>query len=380
MGWRNGATVTARSRRVAVSVPSDGGTEYEVVIGSRLLGEAAERLPSFIGTGPVFVVSDATVHALYGEALTAALGGAGVECVNLVMEAGESSKRRAVVASMQDTAIAAGADRDSRVIALGGGVPGDVGGYLAATLLRGIPWLQVPTSLLAMVDSSVGGKTGVDTAAGKNLVGAFWHPQVVLADVDTLSTLPDAELAAGLAEVIKYGATLEEQLFSDLEDGLLESCLARVPEAVALVVERCVTIKAAVVAEDAREANRRQVLNFGHTVAHGIEVTADYTLRHGEAVAIGMVAEARLSAQLLPGTSDLAERIASLCARAGLPVVLPDGMSAEAVVEGARRDKKNRAGQPRCVLLQELGRVSQHEGNWSHPVTAQEIVLALRPC
>lgn len=369
--------MTGRTRRVPVSVPADADCEYEVVIGSGLLGEAASRLKPFMGTGPLFVVSDTTVQALYGSALVAALGDAGFECVDLVMEAGEGAKRRAVVASMQDAAIAAGADRDSRVIALGGGVPGDVAGYLAATLLRGIPWLQLPTSLLAMVDSSVGGKTGVDTAAGKNLIGAFWHPRAVMADVGTLATLPDAELAAGLAEVIKYGVTLEGQLFCDLEDGLLESCLARVPEAVALVVQRCVSIKAAVVAEDAREANRRQVLNYGHTIAHGIEVAADYGLRHGEAVAIGMVAAARLSQERLGATPDLAERIESLCARAGLPVTLPDGVSVDAVVDGTAHDKKNRAGQRRCVLIQELGTVSRHENNWSYPVTAHELARVL---
>jgi len=362
-----------RSRRVPVSVPADCGSEYEVMIGSGLLGEAASRIQPFLGTGPVLLVSDATVHALYGVPLATALRGAGYDCVELVMEAGESSKRRVVVADLQDMAISAGADRDSRVIALGGGVPGDLGGYLAATLLRGLAWLQLPTSLLAMVDSSVGGKTGVDTAAGKNLVGCFWHPQVVLADVDTLATLPDAELAAGLAEVIKYGAALDESLFSDLEDGLLESVMARVPEAVALVVERCVAIKAAVVAEDAREANRRQVLNFGHTVGHGIEVATNYQLRHGEAIAIGMVAEARLAQQRLGGASDLAERIAGLCTRAGLPVALPDGVDAQAVVESARHDKKNRAGAMRCVMVHELGRVTPHEGNWSHPVTVEEL-------
>ena len=369
--------MSAGTRTVRVGVPDDNACEYEVLIGSGLLAQAAARLQPFVGSGPVLIVSDATVYGLYGEMLGAALEESGCERVPLVIEPGEVSKRRAVVANMQDRAIAAGADRDSRVIALGGGVPGDLGGYLAATLFRGIPWLQVPTSLLAMVDSSVGGKTGVDTAAGKNLVGAFWHPRVVLADVDTLATLPDAELAAGLAEVIKYGVTLEEQLFSDLEDGLLESCLARVPEALALVVQRCVSIKAAVVAEDAREANRRQVLNFGHTVAHGVEVAADYRLRHGEAVAIGMVAEARLSAQHLGVASDLAERVASLCERAGLPVALPEGIGAAAVVEGARHDKKSRGGRPRCVMVQELGRVLPHEGNWSHPVTAEELLRVL---
>ena len=369
--------MTRSTRRVPVEVPADGGSAYEVLIGSGLLNEVSSRLEAFLGNGPIFVVSDATVQALYGPALTTMLGEAGHECVDLVMEPGEGAKRRAVVASMQDLAIAAGADRDSRVIALGGGVPGDLAGYLAATLLRGVPWIQIPTSLLAMVDSSVGGKTGVDTAAGKNLVGAFWHPQAVLADVDTLATLPDAELAAGLAEVIKYGVTLEEQLFCDLEDGLLESCLARVPEALGLIVQRCVAIKAAVVAEDAREANRRQVLNYGHTIAHGIEVATDYAIRHGEAVAIGMVAAARLSQELLEAAPDLAERIESLCLRAGLPVALPPGTSVESVVAGTAHDKKSRAGQPRCVLVQEFGVVTPHQGNWSHPVTAQNLASVL---
>lgn len=360
-----------------MSVPADAGSEYEVVVGSGLLADVSQRLQPHLGSGPILMVADTTVHELYGKAMANALTTAGHHCVELVIEPGEASKRRSVVASLQDQAIAAGADRDSRVIALGGGVPGDLGGYLAATLLRGLPWIQVPTSLLAMVDSSVGGKTGVDTAAGKNLVGAFWHPQVVLADVEALGTLADAELASGLAEVIKYGVTLEGQLFADLEDGLLESVMARVPEAVALVVERCVAIKAAVVAEDAREANRRQVLNFGHTVGHGIEVAMNYTLRHGEAVAIGMVMEARLSEQRLGGAADLAERITALCARADLPVALPDGVGVDAVVEGARHDKKNQAGQPRCVLVQEFGCVVPHEGNWSHPVTVEELQRVL---
>jgi 3-dehydroquinate synthase len=367
----------AASRRVQVSVPPDQGAEYEVVIGTGLLAEAAARLGPFLGAGPVFIVSDATVQTLYGEAVTDALGAAGYECVNLVMAPGEASKSRDVAAAMQDTMLSVAVDRDSRVLALGGGVPGDVGGYLAATLLRGVPWLQVPTTLLAMVDSSVGGKTGLDTAAGKNLIGAFWQPTTVLADVDTLVTLPDVELAAGLAEVIKYGVVLEEQLFTDLEDGLLESCLARVPEALAMIIERCVGCKATVVAEDAREANRRQVLNFGHTIGHGIEAATGYAVRHGDAVAIGMVAAARLSGNRLRGAGDLAARISDLCIRAGLPVALPAGLEPEAVVAAAQNDKKGAAGDLRCVLVSELGRAANDDGNWSHGISTEELIEAL---
>jgi 3-dehydroquinate synthase len=367
----------AASRRVAVELAATRGHSYEVVIGAGLLGEVGARLAPHLGAGTVFVVSDATVQSLYGDAVVTALSAAGHECVDLVMEPGESAKNRDTVAAMQDLALASGVDRDSRVVALGGGVPGDLGGYVAATLLRGLPWIQVPTSLLAMVDSSVGGKTGIDTPAGKNLVGAFWQPELVLADMDTLKTLPEVELAAGMAEVIKYGVVLEEQLFTDLEDGLLESCLARVPEALAMIVERCVACKAAVVAEDEREMNRRQVLNFGHTVGHGIEVASDYALRHGEAVAIGMVAAARLSERRLGGTGDLADRIADLCVRAGLPTRLPDGVTAQQVVLAARNDKKGARDDLRCVLVGELGRAADDQGNWSHSTTAAEIVGAL---
>lgn len=191
---------------------------YEVLVGAGLLEAADEWLPAHIGSGPVFVVSDATVHSLYGSALVASLGAGGFECVDLIVEPGEASKSRDVLAHLQDAALAVGVDRNCTVVALGGGVVGDLAGYLAATMLRGVRWIQLPTSLLAMVDSSVGGKTGVDTPAGKNLIGAFWNPAIVLADVATLATLPDRELSAGLAEVIKYGVTLEEQLFTDLDN------------------------------------------------------------------------------------------------------------------------------------------------------------------
>ena len=367
--------MTRRTRRVAVEAPSTD-TSYEVVIGDGLLEESGERLAPYLRGGPVFLVSDATVQGLYGPTVAERLGEAGFECIDLVIEPGEASKSREVLAQLQDSVLEHAVDRKSTVIALGGGVPGDLAGYLAASLLRGLPWVQLPTSLLAMVDSSVGGKTGVDTPAGKNLIGAFWNPAAVMADVGVLKSLPEAELAAGMAEVIKYGVILEEGLFTDLEDGLLESCLARVPEALAMVVERCVATKAAVVRADLRESNRRQVLNFGHTVGHAIEAATDYSIRHGEAVAIGMTAAARLSERRF-GALDLSGRVRELCARAGLPTALPEGVEAETVVALARADKKGQGNEIRCVLVREIGDVTDHEGSWSHPVEPAELIEAL---
>ncbi len=366
----------SEARRVSVEL--DGDRAYEVAVGSGLTSTAGQLLQATVEPGALaVVVVDQAVATLHGDRMRAALTAAQVHFVELAVPSGESSKTREVAAALQDDAIDAGADRRSAVLAFGGGVVGDLAGYVAATLYRGIAYVQVPTTLLAMVDSSVGGKTGVDTAAGKNLIGAFWQPRAVLADIDLLQTLPDVEVQAGLAEVIKYGVILDEQLFVDLEDGLLESCLAKVPEALTLVVERCVRLKAEVVVADEREGNRRQILNFGHTVAHGVESSLDYSLRHGEAVAIGMVAEARLAEKLLGAAAGLSERIASLCARTRLPVALPAGCSPADVLAGARHDKKSRDGVLYCALAEDIGRMAERDGLWAVEVSDRALLDAL---
>lgn len=361
--------------RVHVGVPGRERRDYQVLIGRGLLDACGAWFDGLSADATVLAVTDTQVGPLYGDDLAARIEQSGRRVHRAQMPAGEEHKNRDSLGRLQDEALAAGIDRSTIVVAVGGGVVGDVAGYLAASLLRGLDWVLVPTTLLAMVDSSVGGKTGVDTPAGKNLVGAFWSPRLVVADVGTLETLPDPELVAGLAEVIKYGVILDEELFTDLEDGLLESCLARVPEALALVVERCVTLKADVVEHDERDEGHRAILNFGHTAAHGIEAASGYSLRHGEAVAIGMVAEARLAEQLRGAPAGTAERLRDLCVRAGLPVELPGGVRPRDVVAAAHADKKSRGGRIHCALPRELGYFE--EPKWTTAVDADALLAAL---
>ena len=368
----------SEERRITVTLRGEAESTYDVVVASDLIESTGEHLGRTIEAEALTVViADEVVARLHGDRLRKALSASGADFLELIVPSGESSKTREVAASLQDDAIDAGADRQSTVLAFGGGVVGDIAGYVAATLYRGVSYVQMPTTLLAMVDSSVGGKTGVDTKAGKNIIGSFWQPHQVLADIDLLQTLPNEELQAGLGEVIKYGVILDEQLFVDLEDGLLESCLAKVPEALALIVDRCVRLKAGVVEVDEREGNWRQILNFGHTVAHGVELSQGYLIRHGEAVAIGMVAEARLAERVVGATAGLAQRIAALCLRAGLPVVLPAGCSPADVLAGARHDKKSRGGVLRCALADEIGHMVERDGNWSVAVEDEALMAAL---
>ena len=365
-------------RRVAVELPAGRSRSYDVVVGIELPAAVAVDLASLASPSRWWIVADDNVAGC-GETLATELNGLGAPAICLAVAGGEAAKTRAAAADLQDRLLEQGISRDGWIVTVGGGVVGDLGGFVAATLFRGLPYVQVPTSLLAMVDSSVGGKTGVDTPHGKNLVGAFHQPRRVLIDVAVLKSLPEVEVSAGLAEVIKYGVILDGQLFVDLEDGLLESCLERVAGALEQVIARCVRLKGEVVAADERERDLRQILNFGHTVGHAVEVTMDYALRHGEAVAIGMVAEGRLAERRVGAPQGTAERIADLCRRAGLPTELPEGCSVEAVVEAARFDKKVRVGQLRCALPQELGKMARVQGAHTLAVEPEELHRALVP-
>jgi len=365
---------------VDVEVPGGPPRAYEVVIGIGLPEAAADDLVRWQQAPRWAVVTDTNVAPLYGEPLTEALRAHGARADCFVFPAGEEHKTRATVSDLQDRLIALGHGRDSWLLAVGGGVVGDVGGFVAATLFRGINYVQVPTTLLAMVDSSVGGKTGVDTPAGKNLVGAFLQPRRVLADLGALKTLPREDLAAGLAEVIKYGVILDATFFQALESELLDKALAHDPAALARIVSRCCDLKAQVVAADETETGYRAILNFGHTVGHAIEAVSGYGIRHGEAVAIGMVAEARLAHRKLGGAADgIAERIASLCARAGLPTELPAGSDVDALVAAAFRDKKTRSGTIRCALPAMLGIMADWYGEQTIPIDVDELAAALGP-
>lgn len=329
-----------------------GPAAYSVWVGQGLLGDGA-RLRGAVRGNQALIVSNETVAPLYLDPVRAALADLAQEA--LILPDGERHKNLDEWRRVHDRLIAGGFLRDACVIALGGGVVGDLAGFAAATYMRGIDFVQIPTTLLAQVDASVGGKTAVNHAAGKNLIGAFHQPRLVLADLDTLATLPEREFRAGLAEVIKYGLIRDAEFFDWLERNVA-ALLGRDPQALRHAVVESVRHKAAVVAADEREHGARALLNLGHTFGHALEALTDYRrYLHGEAVAIGMLLAARLSARL--GTLALAdpERVAALLGRAGLPLEPPPEIEPAALLERMRLDKKNRAGALRLVLLDALG-------------------------
>ncbi len=344
-------SILSKSRTLTVHTTIDvelGPRSYPIVIGSKLLSGGFDLAVHVRGTDCV-VVSNDTVAPLYLDALMACLAGKQVHSVSL--PDGEAHKTLDSVCAVIDELVACGAGRDTIVVALGGGVVGDIAGYAAACYMRGVSFIQVPTTLLAQVDSSVGGKTGVNHPGGKNLIGAFHQPKLVLIDTDTLATLPDRELKAGLAEVIKHGAIVDEEYLAWLEHNMAK-LLDRDPESLAYAIGRSCEIKAAVVAEDEREHGRRALLNFGHTFGHAIENCAGYgEWLHGEAVAAGMVMAAELS-ELREQDRD---RLRRLIEAAGLPTA-PARQDAAKLRAAMQLDKKVRNKRLRFVLLESLGR------------------------
>ena len=324
-----------------------GERSYPIVIGSGLLGGDFD-LSGYLNGTDCLVVSNETVAPLYLETLKKNLTNNNVHSINLAD--GESFKTMASVESVIDTLVRSHANRDTTVIALGGGVVGDIAGFAAACYMRGVGFVQVPTTLLAQVDSSVGGKTGVNHPEGKNLIGAFYQPRLVLIDTDTLQTLPDRELKAGLAEVIKHGVICDAEFFAWLEANMT-ALIARDADALAHAIQRSCEIKAAVVSEDETEKGKRALLNYGHTFAHAIENCLGYgEWLHGEAVAAGMVMAAELS------DIDQADRdrITALISLAELPVAPPD-IEADKLMTAMEMDKKVQAKQLRFVLLNSIG-------------------------
>jgi len=331
-----------------------GERAYPIHIGARLLDDARLYEPH-LRTGVVAVLSDRKVAPLYLARVGKALEKAGARVLDVVVEDGEQAKSWTTLDRVFDALLAARCGRDSLLVALGGGVIGDLGGFAAATYQRGIPFLQVPTTLLAQVDSSVGGKTAINHARGKNMIGAFHQPLAVIADVATLDSLPERELRAGIAEVIKHGFILDPGFVEWLETNI-EKLLARDRSALAHAVRRSCELKAQIVAEDEREAGLRAILNFGHTFGHAIEAGAGYgEWLHGEAVAAGMVMAAELSARAGTLGRAEAERVIRLIARAGLPVRGPK-LPLERYLELMQVDKKAAGGKVRFILLEGVGR------------------------
>jgi shikimate kinase / 3-dehydroquinate synthase len=331
-----------------------GERSYPIHIGAGLLDDARLYAPH-LGSGRVAVVTNATVAPLYLERVQRAVEQAGPRVVPIVVEDGEQAKSWVTLDRVFDALLAARCGRDSVIVALGGGVVGDLAGFAAAIYQRGIPVIQVPTTLLAQVDSSVGGKTAINHPRGKNMVGAFHQPLAVIADVATLDTLPDRELRAGIAEVIKHGFILDLN-FVDWLEANIGKLLARDRAALGHAVRRSCELKAQVVAADEREAGLRAILNFGHTFGHAIEAGVGYgEWLHGEAVATGMVMAAELSARAGTLRREDADRVRALIARAGLPVQGPN-LAVERYLELMQVDKKAAGGRVRFVLLEGLGR------------------------
>jgi 3-dehydroquinate synthase len=335
-----------------------GERAYPILIGHGLLGRAELILPH-LPQRQVAIITNTTVGPLYLERLSQPLQAQGVTVVPVVLPDGEQYKNAATLNQIYDALLTHRCERKTTLIALGGGVIGDLTGFAAATYLRGVPFIQVPTTLLAQVDSSVGGKTGINHPLGKNMIGAFYQPRLVLADTATLETLPDRELSAGLAEVIKYGLIRDLPFFEWLERSM-EKLLARDPEALAYAIRRSCENKAEVVAADEREGGIRALLNLGHTFGHAIEAGLGYgNWLHGEAVAAGTVMAADLSRRLgWLAEADVA-RIRALFQRARLPTTAPD-LGPETYLELMGLDKKVENGRIRFVLLKRIGEAILH--------------------
>jgi 3-dehydroquinate synthase len=332
-----------------------GERSYPIHVGADLLERAHELLPSMRATR-VIVVTNPTVASSYLQPVQGAFARAGLRCDAIVIPDGEAHKDWGTLYSIHTRLLEMAAERSSLLVALGGGVVGDIAGFAAATYQRGMPLLQIPTTLLAQVDSSVGGKTAVNHPLGKNMIGAFHQPLAVVIDTSTLRTLPDRELVSGLAEVIKYGAACDADFFAWIESGL-GRLLARDEDALSQAIFESCRIKAAIVAADEREAGKRALLNFGHTFAHAIEAGSGYdgSWLHGEAVAAGMVLATQLSARVAGLTSIEAERVKTLLERARLPLLAP-AMGKDRFLELMARDKKVESGRLRFVVIEALGR------------------------
>ena len=320
---------------------------YKVLVGQGLLADCGPLIAEILKPSRCALVTDSNVGPLHAEAAETSLRQAGCDPIRITIPAGESSKSFEQTSKICDAMIAAGLDRSSFLVSLGGGVVGDLAGFVAAIYYRGIPCIQIPTTIVAQVDSSVGGKTGINAPGGKNLIGAFHQPRLVIADTETLRTLPPREFHEGFAEIIKHAAIRDPEMLEAKDD----------LDGIAPLIARNVAIKAAIVTEDEFETKGlRALLNFGHTIGHGIENAAGYgRLLHGEAISLGLIAACRLSVEKSGLPQSAADQILAALSRHNLPQKLPADISTESILAALRTDKKFHAGAIRFVLLRNLG-------------------------
>ncbi len=327
---------------------------YNIFIGMKL-ADVGEHLQSLKLGNTYFVITDSNVHQLIGKKFTQQLNNSGLNATLLSFPAGEASKNRDTKNMLEDKLLALKAGRDCVIIGLGGGVVGDMAGFIAATLHRGVPYVQIPTSLLAQVDSSIGGKVAVDHPKGKNLIGSFHQPKAVYIDSKVLNTLPANEFYCGMAEVIKHGAILDRRFFEFLHKN--SDVIHNHEEAALLtIIKRCCELKRSVVEKDEKETDLRRILNFGHTVGHAVELLMNYKLSHGEAIAIGMMVETKISVSLgliEPDALPCMEFILSLYR---LPTILPPQLQLQKLFNATLQDKKTKAGVVHYTLLEEIGK------------------------
>ena len=331
-----------------------GERSYDILLGSGLLGKLGQYLSRVVKPSRIILITHPSLFQIYGEKVLSGLKGQGWTADLIEVEEGETSKTLGQAEKIFDRLLDLKCDRKSVLIALGGGVIGDLVGFVAATFQRGIPFVQVPTTLLSQVDSSVGGKTAVNHPKGKNMIGAFYQPCMVVADLDTLQTLPEKEFRAGLAEIIKYGVISDASLFDYLEKNT-EKVLQLDKECLEYIIKTSCSIKAEVVEKDERENHYRMILNFGHTIGHAIEALTSYSqFIHGEAVAIGMVYAAKLSQKLGKCQKEVPQRLDRLIKKCGLPADLPD-LNPKAIIESLYHDKKTMNHKIKFILVKEIG-------------------------
>jgi len=364
-----------RSIKIAVSTNKD--RLYEILIGQGLLEQISGDLAEAGIAHSHALANESNVAALYGIDLLNNLKESLNQVSMISFPAGEQNKSREIKSFIEDKMLESGFGRDSSVIALGGGVVGDIAGFVAATYMRGIPCIQVPTSLVACVDSSVGGKTAVDTPHGKNLIGAFYQPWRVYVDTSTLKTLGPKEVAEGLAEIIKYGVIKSSDLFEYLEANI-EKIYEFDDLTLLYVIETSCRIKAEVVQKDEKEQNLRKILNFGHTVGHAIEQLSDYTISHGEAISTGMVIEGKIALGETGWSRQEQKRLISLLQRAGLPTEPPQDINAGEIIDVMKIDKKARKGKIEMALPESMGKMKKNGESYGIEVSEQTIISAFK--
>jgi len=358
-------------RTVKVNLDKKSLSSYEIRIGKDIMDRTTLLIAKNHKAPHYVVITDDCVGGLYGKKVLTALKEVGLNASLIEFPAGEASKNMNTVLGLTSKLMETGADRETCLIALGGGVVGDMVGFIASIFMRGVSYIQIPTTLVAQVDSSIGGKTGIDLSFGKNLLGTFYQPCAVFANLSFLDTLPEKEFNNGLAEIIKYGIIDDEKMFRVLEDNMA-AIKEKDAKLLLGLVETCCQIKKSVVEIDEKEKGLRRILNFGHTLGHAVEAISQYSITHGEGVAMGMVAAARLSEKMGYLKEDASKRIESLVSLAGLPVKIPKSLDSDKMIAQLKRDKKKKGDVIHFVLLKKIG-MPFINGNIEHKLIASVI-------